>query len=282
MTVDKSDSTALLKSVEGEISFFRSMMRTRPVGIHRHFHVLAIQNAMFKDTGRLVDIDDIWEKLRSCYDLDALEAIVRDDLEAEGYESPKSTKSTPISIRSPSPSQNLAGHPFFREEFSLPFELFESLISQRRVRDTESLPSSSPEPASPTAKTPRGGKKRGLTELSMAGLVGGDSDSSALTQESGDEGGAESPRGASVVTATDLGTDHAEDEDVEIREPSIGVFLLACIIPMPLLTHFTIAPSMSPKPTKGRGKATKKATGRGRGGAAASTTTTRPAKKRKR
>ncbi|KAF5382742.1 hypothetical protein D9615_002874 [Tricholomella constricta] len=259
MTVDKNDTAALLRSVEGEISFFRSMMRARPVGIHRHFHVLAIQNAMFKDTGRLVHIDDIWDKLRSCYDMDALEAI---DLEAEGYESPKSTKSTPVSMRSPSPSQNLSGHPFFREEFSLPFEAsFESLISQRRMRDTLSPPSSSPEP-SPMSK-PRGGKKRGRTKLSMAGLVGGDSDSSALTQESGDENGVESPRGASVVTATDPGTDHADDEDIEMREPSI-------------------APSTSPKPTRGRGKATKKGAGRGRGGGAGSAPIGRPPKKRKR
>ncbi|KAG5651651.1 hypothetical protein H0H81_007931 [Sphagnurus paluster] len=258
MTVEKGDTDGFLESVEGEISFFRSMMRARPVGIHRHFHVLDIQNAMFKDTGRLVHIDDIWTKLRSCYDMDALEAI---DLEAEGYQSPKGTKFTPISIRSPSPSQNLTAHPFFREEYALPYdEWFEGAISERRARSTPSPPSS-PEP-SPVSK-PRGGKKRSRTKLSMAGLVGGDSDSSALTQESGDEGGAESPRGASVVTATDPGTDLVEDEDAEMREPSI-------------------APSTSPKPTRGRGKATKKATGRGRGGGAGSTTIGRPPKKRKR
>jgi MRG-binding protein len=70
-------SSAFLDSVEGEISFFRSIMRARPVGIHRHFHVLAIRNAIYKDTGHLVSIDDIWEKLKTCYDLDALDAIVR-------------------------------------------------------------------------------------------------------------------------------------------------------------------------------------------------------------
>ncbi|KAF8073721.1 chromatin modification-related protein EAF7-domain-containing protein [Lyophyllum atratum] len=259
MAVEKSESAAFLKSIDGEISFFRSIMRARPIGIHRHFHVLAIQNAMLKDTGRLVHIQDIWDKLRSSYDMDALEAI---DLEAEGYESPKSNKSTPISIRSPSPSQNLSGHPFFREEFSLPFDQsFESLISQRRMRATASLPSSSPAP-SPVSK-PRGGKKRGRTKLSMAGLIGGDSDSSALTQESGDENGGGSPRAGSVVTATDPGTDHADDEDIEMREPSI-------------------APSASPRPARGRGKSTKKGGGRGRGGGAGSTPVGRPPKRRKR
>jgi MRG-binding protein len=54
----------------------------------------------------------------------------------------------------------------------------------------------------------------------MAGLVGGDSDSSALTLESGDEGLPPTPR-ESVVTGTDGGTDFVE-EDVEMREPSPG------------------------------------------------------------
>jgi MRG-binding protein len=238
MTVAKNDSSSFLSTVEGEISFFRSIMRARPVGIHRHFHMLTIQGAILKDTGRVVNIDDIWKKLRTCYDMDALEAIVRgvsistegvgelnvlQDLEAEGYEAANSNNSTPISIRSPSPSANLSAHPFFREEFSLPFEeSFERLISQRRMRATASVPSSSPapSPARPT-KIRGGGKKRGRTNLSMAGLVGGDSDSSALTQESGDEI-AGTPRG-SVVTGTDAGTDYGDEEDIEMREPSPGM-----------------------------------------------------------
>lgn len=67
--------------------------------------------------------------------------------------------------------------------------------------------------------------RRGKSKLDLAGLVGGDSDSSALTQESGDEGGhvASTPR-ESVVTGTDAGTDYAEgdDVDVEIHDPSPG------------------------------------------------------------
>lgn len=53
--------------------------------------------------------------------------------------------------------------------------------------------------------------------------MGGDSDSSALTQESGDEGGPEpeTPRESVVTgTATDGGTEYGEDEDTEMREPS--------------------------------------------------------------
>ncbi|KAF8627386.1 hypothetical protein AX17_006201 [Amanita inopinata Kibby_2008] len=259
---------SFLESVEGEISFFRSIMRARPVGMHRHFHVLAVQSHILKDTGHLVRIEDIWSKLRLCYNLDQLEAIVRrtvatatpegrltgyQDLEAENFDSPNS-KNGPVAIPSPSPSQNLSRHPFFREEFSLPYDEFEAIVAQRRLRSTASAPSS-PTPAPRTKKGPT--RKRGKSKLDLAGLVGGDSDSSALTQESGDEPVAETPR-ESVVTGTDAGTDYAEEEDVEMREPS---------------------PVASPKPTRGRGKWSKRGAGRGRGAAGAST---RAAKKKKR
>lgn len=80
MTVDDHDAADILRSVEGEISFFRAIMRARPVGIHRHFHMITIQSSIFKDTRSLVPIADIWQKIRSCYDIDALEAIVSDSL----------------------------------------------------------------------------------------------------------------------------------------------------------------------------------------------------------
>ncbi|KDR82845.1 hypothetical protein GALMADRAFT_206593 [Galerina marginata CBS 339.88] len=259
MPGDRTDEHSFLDSVEGEISFFRSIMRARPIGMHRYFHILAIRNTIFKDTGRNLHIETIWEKLRDCYDLDALDAI---DIEAEGYHSPRSN-SSPISIRSPSPSENLAAHPFFREEFSLPYEEFEPIIAQRRMRATASLPSSrapSPAPAqtpaaapspriiSSTSSTKRGtGRKRGKNARSKpnyAGLVGGDSDSSALTQESGDEGGLpETPRD-SVMTGTDGGTEY-EDDDVEMHDPS---------------------PAQEASPRPPRGRPPKAGRSRGRGG----------------
>lgn len=59
----------------------------------------------------------------------------------------------------------------------------------------------------------------------MAGLVAGDSDSSALTQDSGDEGVPPPTPRESVVTGTDAGTEVAEDEDVEMSEQSPGMSL---------------------------------------------------------
>jgi Chromatin modification-related protein EAF7 len=70
------DKMAFLNTVEGEVSFFRSVMRARPVGIHRHFHALTIRNSIHRDTGQSVSFEEIWRKLESLYNLDALDALV--------------------------------------------------------------------------------------------------------------------------------------------------------------------------------------------------------------
>ncbi|KAI0770247.1 hypothetical protein C8Q74DRAFT_885191 [Fomes fomentarius] len=261
-----------LDTVEGEVAFFRSLMRARPVGIHCHFHVLTMRNAILRDTGQLVQIEDLWNKLRTCYDLDILESIVSEPpalsphtralilhilccacflrsalsvprvgscmafgicgghgyrtQEAEGYDLPgdEPTGTPPLPLRSPSPSENLAVHPFFRGEYTLPQdETMENLVSTRRMRATASLPSSSPapSPAAP-AKSSRGGRKGKAKLKVMAGLVGGDSDSSALTQESGDESVAPTPR-ESVATGTDAGTEYAEDEEDPRQSPAASI-----------------------------------------------------------
>ena len=107
-------------------------------------------------------------------------------------------------------------HPFFRHEYALPQdETFDRLISTRRMRGSASLPSSSPAPSpthtAPTAKPSRKGKSK-LKD--MAGLLSGDSDSSALTQESGDESANATPRD-SAAAGTDAGTEFAEEEDAD-------------------------------------------------------------------
>ena len=230
--MDNQTPNEFLDSVEGEISFFRSMMRARPVGIHKHFHVLAIRNAIHNDTGRVIPVDSIWAKLRTCYDLEALESAVRypssrpmgtdrrmDPQETDGFDN---GGPYPQVVRSPSPSENLSRHPFFRDEFALPNDdLFDSLVAVRRVRATASIPSSTPAPSPRQASKSRKSKapKRNKNKADMAGLVGGDSDSSALTQESGDEA-AFTPRD-SVVTGTDAGTDY--EDDTEVQEVSSGV-----------------------------------------------------------
>ncbi|KAH9922839.1 uncharacterized protein BXZ73DRAFT_51209 [Epithele typhae] len=244
-----------LDSVEGEISFFRALTRARPVGIHRHFHVLTMSNAIRRDTGQSVSVEELWAKLHACYDLDILENI-----EADGFDVPGdgvSAGTPPLPLRSPSPSENLSRHPFFRAEFALPSDdAIDALIVSRRTRATASLPSSSPAP-SPVAhaKAGRGGRK-GKSKLKVtAGLVGGESDSSALTQESGDESVMPTPR-ESNATGTDGGEDFEEEEDAR-QSPAASI--------------------AAKQSTRGRGKGTRGRGGRGRGGGAG----TRGKKKKK-
>ncbi|KAI6114331.1 chromatin modification-related protein EAF7-domain-containing protein [Pisolithus sp. B1] len=243
MQVEPESARELLDSVEGEISFFRSVMKARPVGLHKHFHVLAIRNSISADTGRVVPVDCIWEKLKSCYDLDALEAA-----EFEGYYSNTSNHSGSQAIRSPSPSENLSRHPHFKEEYSLPAdETLDSLAS---------LPSSTPAPSPRQSHKTRKPKalKRNKDKVDMAGLVGGDSDSSALTQEESGDEDVVTPR-ESVLTGTDAGTDYEEDAEQDIS-------------------------SGQSKPTRGRGTKSGRGSTAGRA-RAASTATARGTKKRK-
>ena len=74
------DEIAFLNSVEGEITFFHSLMRARPVGPHRHFHALSMRTAIHHDTGKWVSVDSIWVKARELYDLEALDKLVRQKL----------------------------------------------------------------------------------------------------------------------------------------------------------------------------------------------------------
>lgn len=71
------DEKPILDTVGGEISFFRSITRFRPVGMHRYFHVLSIRQSIKRDTGVDVATELIWAKLEMCYDLEALEGLVR-------------------------------------------------------------------------------------------------------------------------------------------------------------------------------------------------------------
>ncbi|ESK87145.1 hypothetical protein Moror_11838 [Moniliophthora roreri MCA 2997] len=199
-----------LDSVEGEIAFFRAIMRARPIGRHQSFHIISMRSSIHKDTGHWVTPDHIIHKLRSCYDLDALHAIVR--LKELDAEAPDPT---------PSPSDELSNDPHFKNEMVFPppdDASYEALIAPRRMRHTPSPPST-PE-ASESKTKPKSSKKRerGKSKANLAGLVSGDSDSSALTQESGDEG--EGVPADSVATATDGETVDGDGEDVETYEPT--------------------------------------------------------------
>lgn len=76
-TMDTSDNDEpFLDTVEGEVHLFHAIARARPIGINAHFHLLHIWLAIQKETQQHITIDDLWTKLRSLYDIDALNAIV--------------------------------------------------------------------------------------------------------------------------------------------------------------------------------------------------------------
>ena len=116
------------------------------------YRPIAVRNFISKETGRLVHIDNICEKLKKkittlmrwmpLYVIASF--FVVQDLESEGFLFLKTNNSEPIYIGSPSPNKTMASHPFFQEEF-VPFdENFEAIISQLRLRATTSAPSSPP------------------------------------------------------------------------------------------------------------------------------------------
>lgn len=162
-------------------------------------------------------------------------------------------------------------HPFFRHEYTLPTdETLDALVSARRMRASASLPSSSPAPSPAAATKPGRGGRKGKSKLKhMAGLVGGDSDSSALTQESGDESVAPTPRD-SVATGTDAGTEYAEDEEDPRHSPGgfdlpfVSCSVLRC-------SQWTPAASIASKQPRKGTKGSRRGSGaaRGRGGSTA-------------
>jgi MRG-binding protein len=222
----------ILNTVDGEICFFRSLMRARPIGMHRHFHIMSMQLAIEKALKQPVSVEDLWRKLDTCYNMEQLDLIVRivkfslcfrlilfqeSEYEAAVVSSPSST---PQAISSPLPEDDLNSHPYFKHEFQLPVDRdVDELIIKRRMRNTPS-PISSPEPIPPEPIKPTRTRKRKASKADLAGLISGDSDSSALTQESGDDvegvGTPTDRRAASVGTApTDAGTEETHEEDEE-------------------------------------------------------------------
>ncbi|KAH8825391.1 chromatin modification-related protein EAF7-domain-containing protein [Flagelloscypha sp. PMI_526] len=196
-----SSSAAFLDSVEGEISLFRSIMRARPIGIHRHFHLIQIRASVHAETGVLLSVQDIWAKLRTCYNLDALDA-----LDENGFSS-STTPTTPS-------SQTVL------QDFELPrTSSYESLMQIKRQHDADSMSATSrevtPETASQLGRSTR--KRRQTSKARSNVLLPGESDSS-LTEQSVDDLDTDGRREDSVAPTTDEGDateDDNEDEETE-------------------------------------------------------------------
>lgn len=66
-----------MDTVEGEVLLFHAIADARPVGINAHFNMLQIWLALRRETREPIQMEDLWAKLRTLYDMDALSAIVR-------------------------------------------------------------------------------------------------------------------------------------------------------------------------------------------------------------
>jgi MRG-binding protein len=135
---------------------------------------------------------------------------------------------------------NLNTHPFFKSEYVPPEEL-RPLMMERCRRGSNETPSPRPPSSPPTPvvtsvskgkKVPSSRTSSTMKRAAAAGLVSGDSDSSALTQESGDEGVATVPTPPSVATDTEEGNAaegggavDVEEDDIDMPDASPGLYL---------------------------------------------------------
>ncbi|GAB1525581.1 hypothetical protein RhiTH_008744 [Rhizoctonia solani] len=171
-----------LDTLEGEIALFRSIERARPVGMHKHFHMLTLRRSIRNESGFWVNVADIWAKLATLYHLDAL-----DDMDEQQFH--------PVTGRlivypSVWDADELYSYPAFNE-FALPYSQFNELMHVRRA-------------ASPGAENEKP-RKRHLN----AGLINDDSDLSDLTEGEDDaetDGATEPP-------------DDTVDDDAEADTP---------------------------------------------------------------
>ncbi|KAG8735461.1 hypothetical protein FRC10_010474 [Ceratobasidium sp. 414] len=169
-----------LDTLEGEIALFRSIERARPVGMHKHFHMLTLRRSIRSESGVWVDVAAVWAKLATMYHLDAL-----DDMDDQQFDS---TTGRIILYPNTTDPGVLYNHPYFRE-FALPYPQFNDLMTGRRA-------------ASPSGENDQSRpRKRHLN----AGLTNDDSELSDLTE--GDDDG-----------ETDAATEPAEDGAEEEAE----------------------------------------------------------------
>jgi MRG-binding protein len=174
-----------LDTLQGEIALFRSIERARPVGMHKHFHMLTLRRSIRNESGFWVNVADIWAKLATLYHLDAL-----DDMDDQQFDP---TTGRIILFPVVTEPAVLHNHPYFRE-FALPYAQFNDMMTVRRAAS----PAGENEHSKP--------RKRNLN----AGLTNDDSDLSDLTEgeDDGETDGATEP-------ADDAGEDEGEAEAPE-------------------------------------------------------------------
>lgn len=221
---------AFLDTPAGENAFFKAVARARPVGVHKHNHMLSIRMRIQRETGVMVPDADIWDKLNTLYDLAALEQY-------EGGSWPRVDVSpAPTPISHPTETDNLRTHGFFQKEFSLvDFEDIWPLCLARAPATSPSPSDGPPSPAETTTSARGKAPARGKTQRGRGGRTpsrgrggrgrgrgapakGGGDSTSDLTSEDDDKSGADDPGESRAGSTVQSGTPMDEDGDTDQSE----------------------------------------------------------------
>ncbi|KAF2402059.1 CT20-domain-containing protein [Trichodelitschia bisporula] len=132
-----------------EILLFKSMIRWKPTGVHKHFRMLAISNALSSHgytaaSSPHTRIPGIWAKLRSLYDLDALDE--RENRHA-GMETPRGGSPTGETSAAPgfftlkrAADEDPDAPPRSPPPFALPNDEFADVLWARRFKSRSRSP----------------------------------------------------------------------------------------------------------------------------------------------
>ncbi|CAG8579711.1 5907_t:CDS:2 [Acaulospora colombiana] len=74
----KSESSGVEWDVKMEIEFFRAIMKHRPVGIHRHFHMVNVHRDFNANSAVKCTIPELWERFGTYFNLSKLEELDRE------------------------------------------------------------------------------------------------------------------------------------------------------------------------------------------------------------
>ncbi|KAG9307027.1 hypothetical protein G9A89_003078 [Geosiphon pyriformis] len=112
-----------------DIALFNAVMKSRPVGVHKHFHMIHIARDYNANSPVKCTIQQLWERLSYFFDLEALDEMEFDYVEEENDDRPI-------------------------KEFSLPMEGYDQLMAEHRKSS-----SSYGDSPTPIVKSQKGGRK---------------------------------------------------------------------------------------------------------------------------
>ncbi|KAK4521534.1 uncharacterized protein ATC70_012150 [Mucor velutinosus] len=102
-----------------ELALLNAISRCKPVGIHKHFRIISVQRQFNQNSPVACSIKEIWQRLGDFYGMAALDELEEEDEEQEEEEREEEEKKKGD----------------VKNEFSLPLDDYEQLISEHRQDD---------------------------------------------------------------------------------------------------------------------------------------------------